>query len=133
MRFLLDTNVVIAVMNRRPVVTERVFRHSRRDYGLSAIVAHELLYGAFRARRVDEALAAFDRLRMPILDFSVEDARRAGEIRAALAAAGTPIGPYDLLIAGQALARNLTLVTRNVREFGRVSGLRVEDWEQDVA
>lgn len=133
MRFLLDTNVVIAVMNRRPVVTERVFRNSRRDYGLSAIVAHELLYGAFRARRVDEALAAFDRLRMPILDFSVEDARRAGEIRAALAAAGTPIGPYDLLIAGQALARDLTLVTRNVREFGRVSGLRVEDWEQDVA
>lgn len=129
MRFLLDSNVVIALTKRRPGVTERVFSNPRRDYGLSAIVAHELLFGAFRASRIEEALTAFEALRMPILDFTADDARKAGEIRAGLAAAGTPIGPYDVLIAGQALARDLTLVTRNVREFARVPGLRVEDWE----
>ena len=64
-----------------------------------------------------------------MIDFTVADARKAGEIRAVLAAAGTPIGPYDVLIAGQALARDVTLVIRNVREFSRVPGLRVEDWE----
>jgi tRNA(fMet)-specific endonuclease VapC len=63
-----------------------------------------------------------------VLSFDVEDARHAGAIRAELAAAGTPIGPYDALIAGQARARCLVLVTHNVREFARVPGLQVEDW-----
>ena len=129
MRFLLDTNVVIAVLRRKPGVTARVFGNPRRDYGLSVIVAHELLFGAHRSKRPDEAFAAFQTLRMPILDVTVEDARKAAEIRAALAGTGTPIGPYDVLIAGQALARDLTLVTRNNREFARVPGLKVEDWE----
>ena len=61
--------------------------------------------------------------------FDTEDARASGRVRAALAASGRPIGAYDVLIAGQALARELTLVTHNTREFGRVEGLRVEDWE----
>jgi tRNA(fMet)-specific endonuclease VapC len=74
-------------------------------------------------------LGQIDALRFEIVEFDQEDARRAGEIRAALAKAGAPIGPYDVLIAGQALARSLTLVTHNVREFGRVEGLVVEDWE----
>jgi tRNA(fMet)-specific endonuclease VapC len=64
-----------------------------------------------------------------VLEFDGEDARRAGEVRAFLAAKGTPIGPYDVLIAGQALARDMILVTRNTDEFRRVKGLRVEDWE----
>lgn len=63
-----------------------------------------------------------------ILDFDQNDAFVAGEIRAALAAKGTPIGPYDVLIAGQAKARGLTLVTNNVGEFNRVENLHVEDW-----
>ena len=129
MKFLLDTNVIIAVARRNPGITARVFSNPRRDYGLSSIVAQELLFGAYRSKRADEAIAAFQALRMPILDFTVDDAYEAGEIRAPLAAAGTPIGPYDVLIAAQALARNLTLVTRNVREFARVPGLRIEDWE----
>jgi len=70
-----------------------------------------------------------DRLFFEILDFDPEDARHAGEVRAQLALAGTPIGPYDVLIAGQALARSLTLVTHNMREFQRVVGLSIEDWE----
>ena len=64
-----------------------------------------------------------------MLEFDEDDARCAGEIRDLLRRAGTPIGPYDTLIAGQALARDLTLVTHNTREFSRVSGLRLEDWE----
>jgi tRNA(fMet)-specific endonuclease VapC len=68
-------------------------------------------------------------LRFEVLDFDREDARKAGEIRASLANAGTPVGPYDVLIAGQAVARGLTLVTNNTREFQRVASLRIEDWQ----
>jgi len=67
-------------------------------------------------------------LQFEVVEFDREDARQAGELRAALAAAGTPIGPY-VLIAGQALARSLILVTHNTGEFQRVPGLRFEDWE----
>ena len=70
-----------------------------------------------------------DALQFEVLDFDREDARQAGELRARLAAAGTPIGTYDVLIAGQALARAMTLVTHNIGEFQRVPELRVEDWE----
>ncbi len=65
---------------------------------------------------------------VPVLDMDQRDAITAGEIRASLALSGKPIGPYDLLIAGQAKARDLTMVTNNIREFERVPGLRVEDW-----
>ncbi len=65
-----------------------------------------------------------------ILEFDREDARTAGEIRAALARQGTPIGPYDVLIAGQARARDLMLVTNNLSEFQRIDGLKIEDWTQ---
>lgn len=92
-------------------------------------MAHELFYGAFRSRRSRTNLDRVDALRFPIVEFDGDDARQSGAIRAELAAQGTPIGPYDVLIAGQALNRGLTLVTRNLREFGRVAGLRVEDWE----
>ena len=63
-----------------------------------------------------------------MIEFDKEDARQAGKIRALLASKGTPIGPYDVLIAGQAMARNMVLVTRNTDEFARMPGLRVEDW-----
>jgi predicted nucleic acid-binding protein len=86
-----------------------------------------------RVRRepVSRDWAWFDRVTGPVdvVAFEREDARAAGAVRAALAAAGAAIGPYDVLIAGQALARGATLVTHNVREFGRVAGLGVEDWE----
>lgn len=68
-------------------------------------------------------------MRRVVLEFDKEDARQAGEIRALLASRATPIGPYDVLIAGQAKARNLTLITHNTDEFGRVPGLRFDDWQ----
>jgi tRNA(fMet)-specific endonuclease VapC len=74
-------------------------------------------------------VALIDALRFAVLEFDKEDARRAGEVRALLASKGTPIGPYDVLIAGQALARGLVLVTDNTGEFRRVPRLRVENWQ----
>ena len=95
---------------------------------VSSIVLHELFYGAFKSPRMERNLAVVEGLRFGVLEFSREDARAAGEIRAALAMRGAPIGPYDVLIAGQAVARGMVLVTRNGAEFGRVARLVVEDW-----
>ena len=129
MRFLLDTNAVIAVMAGRAAVLDRLRQQALRDVAVSSIVIHELRYGASKSARQEENHARIDALRFEVVPFDAEDARQAGEIRAALAQAGTPIGGYDLLIAGQALARDLIVVTHNTREFDRVAGLRVEDWE----
>jgi tRNA(fMet)-specific endonuclease VapC len=128
-KFLLDSNAVIALMKGHSGFLTRLRQHQPRDFGISAIVAHELFYGAYKGQRTAENLARVDALQFEVLDFDREDARQAGELRALLAAAGTPIGAYDVLIAGQALARGLTLVTHNTGEFQRVPGLRIEDWE----
>jgi tRNA(fMet)-specific endonuclease VapC len=90
---------------------------------------HDLYFGAFKSRRIDRNISVVQALDFEILDFQLQDAVKAGEIRAMLAAQGTPIGPFDLLIAGQAIARGLTLITNNLREFNRIGQLRVEDWQ----
>lgn len=99
------------------------------DVAISAIVAHELFYGVFRSRDSKANLARIDALRFRVVEFDTDDARQAAEIRALLAAQGTPIGPYDVLIAGQAVARNVVLVTANTSELARVPRLRIENWE----
>lgn len=129
MKFLLDANVVIAMLRGHEAVNARFRRHRPSDFGLPTIVEHELLFGAFRGQRVEHNVAQVDGLRFEILVFDREDARHAGRLRAHLARLGRPIGPYDVLIAGQALARSLTLLTHNTAEFGRVPGLLFEDWE----
>lgn len=129
-RYLLDTNAVIGLLNdRSSALALRARQHRPAEIAISAIVAHELFYGAFKSRRAGENVALVDDLQFEVLGFDKEDARQAGVVRAALAAKGTPIGPYDVLIAGQAVARDLILITHNLGEFGRVPGLRVEDWE----
>ncbi len=129
MRYLLDTNAVIALQKLSPILMQRLTRHHPNDIGISSISAHEIYFGAYKSARVERNIAEFDILQFAIVDFGREDALRAGEIRAGLRARGTPIGPYDLLIAGQALTRRLVVVTRNVAEFARVEGLAVENWE----
>lgn len=129
MRFLLDSNAIIALMKGHAGFLTRLQRYRPMDFGLPAIVAHELYYGAHKGRRVAENLARVEALQFEVVDFNREDAQKSGEIRARLAAEGTPIRPYDVLIAGQAQARDLVLVTHNVREFRRVPGLGIEDWE----
>ncbi|RWA70375.1 type II toxin-antitoxin system VapC family toxin [Mesorhizobium sp.] len=128
MIYLLDTNAVIAIMKGDDDLLKVLKRNKPQDFALSAIVAHELYYGAYRGRRTEENLARLDALLFPVLEFDREDARHAGEIRAMLAVSGTPIGPFDVLIGGQARARSLTLMTRNVREFERIKNLAIETW-----
>lgn len=130
MSWLLDTNAVIALRRAaHSPLAERIRRCSPADIFVSAIVLHELFYGIFRSDRVDRNLARLESLDFEVLSFDADDAREAGAIRAHLARLGTPIGPHDTLIAGQARARNLVLVTRNTGEFARVPDLKVEDWE----
>lgn len=130
MIYLLDSNAVIALLNDPSgPVSSRLRQYQPLDAGLSAIVTHELYFGAFKSSRRQRNLATVDGLRFEVLSFDQEDARHAGEIRAMLSARGTPIGGYDVLIAGQARARKLILVTRNQREFQRVEGLQTENWE----
>ena len=130
MAYLLDTNAVIALLNDTASKTAlRARRENPDDVAISAIVMHELYYGAFRSRRAAQNAALIDDLQFVVLDFDTEDARQAGEVRAMLSSKETPIGAYDVLIAGQAVERNLILVTHNTREFGRVPGLRLEDWQ----
>ncbi|WP_299841330.1 type II toxin-antitoxin system VapC family toxin [uncultured Jannaschia sp.] len=129
MKFLLDTNAVIAVLKGHSSILGRLWQHARADFGLPAIVMHELRYGASQSTRPGETHARLDAMRFEIVPFDADDARQAGEIRAVLGRAGTPIGGYDVLIAAQALAQSLVLVTQNMREFGCVEGLRAEDWE----
>jgi tRNA(fMet)-specific endonuclease VapC len=128
-KFLLDTNAVIALLKGHAGFASRLRQHQPHDFGIPAIVVHELYYGAYKGQRTADNLARVEALRFEVVEFDREDARCAGQIRASLAAEGTPIGAYDALIAGQALARTVTLVTRNLREFQRVPELRLEDWE----
>jgi tRNA(fMet)-specific endonuclease VapC len=129
MRYLLDTNIVIALLNDADSkLAKRARRERATDIALSAIVSHELFYGAFKSGRPTLNVSLIDALQFPVLEFDKEDARQAGAVRAFLASRGTPIGPYDVLIAGQALARNMVLITCNMNEFGLVPGLRAEDW-----
>ena len=131
MRYLLDTNAVIALLRQSSaILVERVKTSPTGDLGVPAVVMHELFFGAFKSQQTERNLRAFRALQrdFPVVDFDLEDAHTAGEIRATLARLGTPIGPYDMLIAAQAKQRGLTLVTNNLREFQRVEGLAIEDW-----
>ncbi len=130
--WLPDTNAWICLINSRPsAVKERFQSHSPASLFLCDVVKAELYYGAFRSSRRDDNLALLERIfqTFPSLAFDGAAARMFGEIRAALAAVGTPIGPYDLQIAAIALVHGLTMVTHNTGEFNRVQGLRIEDWE----
>ncbi|WP_349963449.1 type II toxin-antitoxin system VapC family toxin [Rhizobium sp. ZPR3] len=130
---VLDTNAVIALIGRRSdLLIERVLNSRQGSIALSSIVVHELYFGAHKSMKVQHNLETLRLLLadFPILEFDQRDAFVAGEVRATLIAKGTPIGPYDVLIAGQAKARELAIVTNNLKEFERIEGLRVEDWTQ---
>ena len=131
LKYLLDTNLCIRVLRDRPQCLRERFNAEASSLSVSSIVLYELLYGAAKsARPVEnrqqvEAFAA----RLEVLDFDADAAAHAGEIRAELEREGKPIGSYDVLIAGHARSRGLIVVTGNLAEFGRVDGLRCEDWE----
>ena len=134
MNYLLDSNACIALLNQSSLRVRENFRAARiakSQLFLSTIVIHELWFGVSNSERLSwnaTVLRKFISQGFVTLDFTDRDAELAGQIRATLRAAGTPIGAYDTLIAGQALARGLTLVTANTREFSRVEGLKLVDW-----
>lgn len=129
MSYLLDTNAVIALLRGVAPVARKARFVGSAGLLLSTIVRHELYFGAYGSDRTNETLRRIDGLALQVVAFDDVDARVAAELRSILKRAGTPIGPLDTLIAGQALARDLTVVTRNTREFLRVPDLRVENWE----
>ncbi len=134
MNYLLDTNACIALINdRAPAVRVRLQKALAADATVlvSSVAAFELWYGVAKSRRPDanaRLVETFFAGPVRLLDFEAEDAKVAGRIRAGLEAVGKPIGAYDLLIAGQAVRHQLTLITANAREFARVKGLDWEDW-----
>lgn len=129
-RFLLDTNICIYVINARPPkVLARFMEHEIDGLGISAISASELYWGVSKSGSAKN-LAALEKFLSPlvVLDYDLRAAQRYGELRALLEKRGTPIGPLDQQIAAHALALNVTLVTNNLREFKRVPDLQLENW-----
>ena len=130
LRYLLDTNICIYTLKRRPAhIRERFNRHAA-HLAISSVVLAELLYGAEKSSRPEHNLEQVERFaaRLDVLPFDDLAAVHHGQIRAALERSGQGIGPYDLMIAGHARSRGLTLVTSNEREFSRVPGLLLENW-----
>jgi tRNA(fMet)-specific endonuclease VapC len=132
--YFLDTNAVIALLKNQPsTVRSRLRRVTSRGaaVAVSSVVLYELWYGVARSERRREnaeRLRIFLSGNVTVVPFDEEDALVAGDLRATLEMAGTPIGPYDLLIAAQALRNGATLVTANVSEFARVPSLLWQDW-----
>ncbi|MFC6692326.1 tRNA(fMet)-specific endonuclease VapC [Pseudomonas lini] len=129
-KFMLDTNICIFTIKNKPQVVREAFNRHHGQLCISAVTLMELIYGAEICRTGKKNLAVIEGFvaRLEILPFDYEAAAHTGMIRSELAKAGTPIGPYDHMIAGHARSRGFTIVTNNLREFERVSGLRVEDW-----
>jgi tRNA(fMet)-specific endonuclease VapC len=130
LRYLLDTNLCIRVLRDRPQSIRARFNAEADGLCLSTIVLTELFHGAAKSARPVENRREVERFasRLEILPFDADAAAHAGDIRATLERAGRSIGGYDVLIAGHARSRGLTVVTGNLGEFSRVEGLRAEDW-----
>lgn len=134
MSYLLDTNACIAILKHNPSVMARVQACRTEPPYLCSPVKAELWYGIFKSvqqeRNMSLLLEFFTFL--PSLSFDDRAAEIYGRLRADLMQRGVPIGPNDMLIAAVALTHDVTLVTHNVREFSRVSGLHVEDWQDQT-
>ena len=131
MRYYLDTNIIIyGAKDVYPHLSDRILKHSPKSILIPSIVLYEIEYGAEKSINYDKTMFKYEKfLRLfSIAPFSVKAARYAGKVRSDLEKKGTPIGAYDVLIAGTVLADDGVLVTHNVEEFKRVEGLRVEDW-----
>lgn len=130
LRYMLDANLCIRVLRDRPEALRERFNANADGLCISTIVLSELLHGAAKSARPDHHRQAVEGFaaRLGVLPFDMDAAGHAAEIRADLERRGTPIGAYDVLIAGHARSRGLIVVTGNRGEFGRVDGLRCEDW-----
>ena len=131
MKYLLDTNICIYIINKRPqLVLERFQECSLGDIGISTITQYELFYGAYKSKYVDQNKIAIREFCLPleILPFDEYAADICGGIRAGLEAKGAIIGAMDMQIAAVSIANDLTLVTNNTKEFKNIHNLRIENW-----
>jgi tRNA(fMet)-specific endonuclease VapC len=133
LKFVLDTNVCIGLINRtEPRLSRKLLEQGPEDVGVSMISVAELQFGAEKSKKREEAVAKIQLLLGAIraIPFDLPAVEAYGKIRADLSNRGLPIGPLDTLIAGHALSLAATLVTNNTREFKRVRGLQVADWSK---
>ena len=130
LRYLLDTNIVIDVLKRRPVEVLSTFNANTSRMAISSVTLAELLHGAEKSSRVSENLAAIEDFcsRLEVLPYGPKAAQHYGAIRAALEKLGQPIGVNDMHIAAHARSEGLVLVTNNMGEFARVPALQAENW-----
>ena len=130
LRYMLDTNIVIYVIKRRPLAVLEVFNRHAGEMCISAVTEAELIHGAEKSQRREHNLRQVEDFtsRLEVLDYGRKAAGHYGDIRADLERKGTPIGVNDLHIAAHARSEGVVLVTNNLREFERVAGLRVENW-----
>ncbi len=130
MKYLLDTDTCIYALKQNPLVLKRLLAESPADISVSVITEAELRTGAAKSTSQGKTMRLVENFLRPlsIVEFTSEDAVSYAQTRAKLERTGTPIGPLDTLIASQAVARKLVLVSNNVREFRRISGLRIQKW-----
>lgn len=131
MEYLLDTNICIYIIKKRPANVFERFKNLRMgDVGISSITLAELQYGIEKSSNIEKNREALEKFLTPIeiLDFGYEATIEYGKIRAELEKKGIPIGPLDMLIASHAKSLDVVLVTNNVREFERIHGLKIENW-----
>ena len=130
LRYLLDTNICIYVLKNHPPALRERFNQYAEQLCISSVTLAELYYGGEKSARPTQNLTNIEGFvaRLECLPFAEKAAAHYGEIRAQLERAGTPIGPYDLMIAGHARSEGLVLVSNDVRDFERVAGLRLENW-----
>ena len=130
LRYLLDTNIVIYVLKRRPIEVLSIFNANASRMAISAVTLAELMHGAEKSQRMGESLLAIEDFcsRIEVLPYGAKAAQHYGAIRRALEKIGQPIGVNDLHIAGHARSEGLILVTNNVSEFERVPALEIENW-----
>ena len=133
MRYMLDTNICIYVIKHKPeTVFQKLQNTNPEDVCISSVTYAELVHGVEKSAAVEKNRLALSMLlaNMEILDFDVDAADCYGKIRAVLEKKGTPIGPLDMMIAAHAQSLGYTVVTNNVKEFSRVSALRIENWAE---
>ncbi|MEN5201478.1 tRNA(fMet)-specific endonuclease VapC [Pseudomonas wadenswilerensis] len=130
LKYMLDTNICIFTLKNKPQVVREAFNRHHGQLCISTVTLMELIYGAEKSSAPERNLSVVEGFaaRLEVLNYDDRAATHSGQLRAELARAGTPIGPYDQMIAGHARSLGLLLVTNNMREFQRVPGLRVEDW-----
>ena len=130
LRYLLDTNICIYVIKRRPELVLDRFNENAAHLAISSITLAQLLHGAEKSSQPQRTLAVVEDFcsRLDVLDYGAKAAQHYGQIRASLEQRGTPIGVNDLHIAAHARSEGLTLVSNNLREFERVDGLLYENW-----